>query len=451
MAVVMALCVAEKRQVQCDYAKFILESLIEANLKNSAKNKLYMSAGPILTRIAYQALGMIEDLPTASSQAALIQQAKYVPKAVKTTSSAASSRTTRSTKKDSSDEERTDTDKDQDSDESDHEDSPKKTEAPRPSAYEWSDEEDNSTPLDKKSKRPSTIEYLKKVEREKHAKEQRAAQLAREKIKEALSKKAEGPELEPSQGSPKRPRQEDKEELEHIQADPPPSSPIVSPTPPSSPITPFPPSSTPRTPPSPITLNPPRSPLALASPQQQQHFVEPSEVPPSEDKPSDQPMDRTEEEDKQDDTAKPRPAGIELQIPLMQLEEPSQEEAYEESESPIENLNKAEELKEDPIDLALEEKESENLDVALFRVQTVSLFNIREDYCLAAIAEVSQVAKDFVETEGESKEEFLALDFETSSQKFLEALNAFEFCLKRVAEEESALKDVNFEARLVEL
>ncbi|MCO5548009.1 hypothetical protein L7F22_001465 [Adiantum nelumboides] len=110
MAVVMALCVAKRRQVHCDYAKFILESLIEANLKNSAKNKLYMNAGPMLTRVAYQALGMIKDLPAASSQAALIQQAKYVPKAIRTITSAASSRSTKS-KKSSSDEEHTDRDK----------------------------------------------------------------------------------------------------------------------------------------------------------------------------------------------------------------------------------------------------------------------------------------------------------------------------------------------------
>ncbi|MCO5611856.1 hypothetical protein L7F22_066115 [Adiantum nelumboides] len=38
MAVIMALCVAERKQVRCDYAKFILETLIEANLKNFAKN-----------------------------------------------------------------------------------------------------------------------------------------------------------------------------------------------------------------------------------------------------------------------------------------------------------------------------------------------------------------------------------------------------------------------------
>ncbi|MCO5607075.1 hypothetical protein L7F22_061267 [Adiantum nelumboides] len=135
MAVVMALCVAERRQVRCDYAKLILESLIEANLKNLAKNKLYMNAEPMLTRVAYQAyqaLGMIEDLPAASSQAALIQQAKYVPKAVRTTSSAASSRSTRS-RKSSSEEERTKTDKEQDSQESAQDDVPREVEATVPS------------------------------------------------------------------------------------------------------------------------------------------------------------------------------------------------------------------------------------------------------------------------------------------------------------------------------
>ncbi|MCO5613138.1 hypothetical protein L7F22_067414 [Adiantum nelumboides] len=111
MAVVMALCVAEKRHIRCDYVKFILESLIEANLKNSSKNKLYMSVGPMLTRIAYQALGMIDDLPAVGSQASLIQLAQFVPKAIKTTTTTSSSRSKGSSKKDSSDDERTDTDK----------------------------------------------------------------------------------------------------------------------------------------------------------------------------------------------------------------------------------------------------------------------------------------------------------------------------------------------------
>ncbi|MCO5592031.1 hypothetical protein L7F22_046025 [Adiantum nelumboides] len=367
MAVVMALCVAERRQVRCDYVKNILESLIEANLKNSAKNKLYMNAGPMFTRIAYQALGMIEDLPAASSQASLIQQAKYIPKAVKTTSSAASSRSTRS-KKSSSEEERIETDKEQGSQESAQEDVPKEAETIVPSEYK-SDEEGTSVPLERKSQKPrsreqvlmdeamarvearrkelaearaakaagktrpmtmeearkirierakalqkerrrieakqktqeepeaakaaqtqerevidlsGTVEYLKKVEREKHTAEQRAAQLAREKIKEALSKKAEEPVLEPTQGSPKRPRQKEEEEIEHIQADPTPPSPInIPPAPPSSPITPFPLASTPQTPHSPLPLEMPKSPPAPTSPQQQHLSAESSEIPAS--------------------------------------------------------------------------------------------------------------------------------------------------------------------------
>ncbi|MCO5575229.1 hypothetical protein L7F22_029028 [Adiantum nelumboides] len=78
-------------------------------------------------------------------------------------------------------------------------------------------------------------------------------------------------------------------------------------------------------------------------------------------------------------------------------------------------------------------------------------FQYKIRLCIAAIAEASQVAKEFVDIEGESKEEFLSLHLETSNQKFLEALDAFGLCLKRVAEEELALKDEDFEARLVEL
>ncbi|MCO5605219.1 hypothetical protein L7F22_059399 [Adiantum nelumboides] len=153
----MALCVAEKRQIKCNNDKFILENLIEANLKSSLKNKLYMSDVPMLTRIAYQALGMIEDLPAAGSQASLIQHARFVPKAVKTTTTTASSRTTRSSKKSSSDDERMGIDKDQDSKESDKEDSQKGVEAQTPSEHEPSDQEDTSTPLDeKKNQEPAS-------------------------------------------------------------------------------------------------------------------------------------------------------------------------------------------------------------------------------------------------------------------------------------------------------
>ncbi|MCO5548037.1 hypothetical protein L7F22_001493 [Adiantum nelumboides] len=103
--------------------------------------------------------------------------------------------------------------------------------------------------------------------------------------------------------------------------------------PPSSPKTPIPPPSSPRTFLSPKSLEPQKSPPALASPQQHQHSAEPPVVPPSsqlKDKQDDQLMDKAKGEVKQADTAKPRPAVIELQVPLMQLEEPTQEEAYEE-------------------------------------------------------------------------------------------------------------------------
>ncbi|MCO5573945.1 hypothetical protein L7F22_027723 [Adiantum nelumboides] len=213
------------------------------------------------------------------------------------TTSIASSRTTRSTKKSSSDEERADIDKDQDSNKSDHEDSAKGVEAPGPSEHE------------------------------------RNVQLDREKIKEVLSRKAEGLILEPREGSPKKPRQEDQEELEHIQADPPPSSPMSDPlAPPSSPMTPFPPPSSPTTPPSPETLDPPRSSPAPTSPQQQQQSTEPSEVPLST-----QIEDEQEKttEDKAETEEKPKHAYKGIQLPMMLLEEPTQEGAYEELEQEL--------------------------------------------------------------------------------------------------------------------
>ncbi|MCO5591702.1 hypothetical protein L7F22_045693 [Adiantum nelumboides] len=269
MAVAMALCVAEKRQVRCDFAKYILESLIEA-------------------------LGMIEDLPASSSQASLIQQAKYVPKAVRTTSLAASSKSSKSTRsrKSSSEEERTETDKEQDSQESAHED------------------------------------------------------LVREKTKEALSRKAEEPVLEPTQGSPKRPRQEEEEEIENIQADPIAPSPInIPPAPPSSPITPFPPASTPQTPLSPLSLETLLSPPAPISPQQQHLFAETSETPAplpeetqqrmetqgSPQKETAQHMDKVDEE-KQLEREQHQPAKVDVPILMVQDEEPSSQEAILESQ-----------------------------------------------------------------------------------------------------------------------
>ncbi|MCO5614669.1 hypothetical protein L7F22_068953 [Adiantum nelumboides] len=174
-----------------------------------------------------------------------------------------------------------------------------------------------------------TIEYLKKLEREKHTVEQRAAQLAREKIKEALSRKAEEPVLKPTQGSPKRPRQEEEEEIEHIQADHIPPSPINIPlAPPSSPITLFPPASTPQTPPSPSPLDIPISPIASTSPQQQHFFAKPIEVQTLQEETA-QPMDKAEEEVQKDEEQQ-KQAEIILPTPIIQLEEPSKEEAIQE-------------------------------------------------------------------------------------------------------------------------
>ncbi|MCO5563379.1 hypothetical protein L7F22_017020 [Adiantum nelumboides] len=190
-----------------------------------------------------------------------------------------------------------------------------------------------------------TIEYLKKLEREKHTAEQRAAQLAREKIKEALSRKAKEPVLEPTQGSPKRPRQEEEEEIQDIQADPiPPSSINIPPAPPSSPITPFPPASTPQTPPSPLPLETTISPPAPTSPQQQHLFAEPSDIlaslteeiaQPMEaqtlQEETTQPMDKSEEQ-KQTDGEQQQPAKVDVPILIVQEEEPTSQEAILEEE-----------------------------------------------------------------------------------------------------------------------
>ncbi|MCO5609354.1 hypothetical protein L7F22_063580 [Adiantum nelumboides] len=160
IAVVMALAVVENRIIRCDHGKFILENLVEANPKGSAKNKLYMSARPMLTRIAYQDLGMIEDLPAANTQASLIQHARSVAKPIKTTTAATSSRTTRSLRKRSSDYEKKHTDKEADSKGSYEEDIQKGAEAKGPSEHEKSDEDDTSTPLDRKSKKPRSEQQI---------------------------------------------------------------------------------------------------------------------------------------------------------------------------------------------------------------------------------------------------------------------------------------------------
>ncbi|MCO5605574.1 hypothetical protein L7F22_059757 [Adiantum nelumboides] len=300
---------ADALPIRCNYGKFIRENLIEANSKSSAKNKLYTSVEPMLTRIAYQALGMIKNLPTVGSQASLIQHARtLIKREVKGNQSKGPS-----------------------------------------------DEEDTSTPLNTKSKKPrsetqiayaeaqvrvearkkelanarvakaiakmtntmtmeearqarienakamqeekrrikeeqkaqeeaivaqtsqaskekevvdltSHIEHLKKTQRDKNLEEQWSAPLAQKKIKEALKRKVEELVLEPRKVSPKKPRQEeDEENLDNIQVDPippsPKSAPLASPCSSKSPIPLV--SPTTRPPPS------PKTPFAPKSPQQQ--------------------------------------------------------------------------------------------------------------------------------------------------------------------------------------
>ncbi|MCO5549438.1 hypothetical protein L7F22_002909 [Adiantum nelumboides] len=134
-------------------------------------------------------------------------------------------------------------------------------------------------------------------------------------------------------GDTKLPRQEEEEDIEHIQADPIPPSPInISPVPPSSPITPFPPASTPITPPSPSPLDIPKPPHAPTSPQQQPFSTEPLETPTPLPEETAQPMEKTEGE-MQKDSEPHKPAKIDLSIPIIQLDEPTNEEAIQEVKS----------------------------------------------------------------------------------------------------------------------
>ena len=79
------------------------------------------------------------------------------------------------------------------------------------------------------------------------------------------------------------------------------------------------------------------------------------------------------------------------------------------------------------------------------------LYNLREDYCLAIIAEGCDIAEGFIDIENEHKEEFLKLDTETSNKNFLEAPDALAMCLAKSIGEPPALKDEDFERRLEDL
>ncbi|MCO5597853.1 hypothetical protein L7F22_051938 [Adiantum nelumboides] len=104
---------------------------------------------------------------------------------VKTTTTATSSRSTRSSKKSSSDDKKIDTNKEEDSQGFDKKESQKGAEAKGPSEHEPSDQEDTSTPLDRKSKKPrfeTQVTYAKaqaRVEaRKKELADARAAKAA---------------------------------------------------------------------------------------------------------------------------------------------------------------------------------------------------------------------------------------------------------------------------------
>ncbi|MCO5603086.1 hypothetical protein L7F22_057231 [Adiantum nelumboides] len=89
----------------------------------------------------------------------------------------------------------------------------------------------------------SHMEPLERIQRDKKIEEQRAAALAREKIKEILKRTAEQAVLEPRGEDPKRQEhKKDEDKLENIQLDPTPSSPKSSaprsPAPPTSPPSP---------------------------------------------------------------------------------------------------------------------------------------------------------------------------------------------------------------------
>ncbi|MCO5584845.1 hypothetical protein L7F22_038777 [Adiantum nelumboides] len=68
IAMIMALRMVENGIVGDDMRKYTLEILVEANVKGWDRNRAYENADPLLTRIAYQAMGMIEDLPVAEQQ-----------------------------------------------------------------------------------------------------------------------------------------------------------------------------------------------------------------------------------------------------------------------------------------------------------------------------------------------------------------------------------------------
>ena len=75
------------------------------------------------------------------------------------------------------------------------------------------------------------------------------------------------------------------------------------------------------------------------------------------------------------------------------------------------------------------------------------LYNIREDYFLAIIADGCDAARGFVNIEVEPKEEFLMLDTETSNDNFIDSDNALALCVRKMDEMPPQLSDEDFEKR----
>ncbi|MCO5611413.1 hypothetical protein L7F22_065666 [Adiantum nelumboides] len=360
MAVVMALCVAEKRQVRCDFAKYILESLIEANLKKSSSEEEQTETDKeqdsqesahedvpkeIETTVPSEYESDEEDTsiplqrksqkPRSTKQVLMDEAMARVENRRKELAEARAAKAAGKTRPMTMEEARKIRLKKAKAiqKESRRIEAEQKTREDPDAAKAAQTQETEVVDLS------GTLKYLKKLEREKYTAEQRAAQLAREKIKETLSRKAQEPILEPTQGSPKRPRQEEEEDIKDIQANPIPPSPInISPAPPSSPITPFPLASIPQTPPSPLSLDIPLSPPAPISPQQQHLSAETAKTPALITEETSQPMEASPQketaqqmdkvaEEKQTKGKRHLPAKVDVPILMVQDEEPSSQEA----------------------------------------------------------------------------------------------------------------------------
>ncbi|MCO5586834.1 hypothetical protein L7F22_040778 [Adiantum nelumboides] len=258
--------IAQAKVVAVQQAKVSEEEFAAVQATCLAKRARVDSPPPAITSVLLDPKGKSSvDLylhPDADEENCTQEHARLVACLVRTTTTATSSKATKSSKKSLSDDERTDTDK-EDSQKGYDDESPKRSQAKGPSGFEKSDEEDTSIPLDrkdtKKGKKPrstqiayakaqakarlariekakelqakkqriaaqqkaqevdltsqstqepkgkqtveitSHIKHLKKIQRDKNLEEQRAVALVREKIKEALKRIVEEAILKPQE------------------------------------------------------------------------------------------------------------------------------------------------------------------------------------------------------------------------------------------------------------